>query len=266
VLPSTENIGTTPAIPLTEKELSDRLAPISGFLRDHEAYLLYRIARSLSASSSAAEIGSWMGRSSVAIALGLSAPGAILHTIDDHRGITGHEGEQPSEPILRQFLQNLKQAGVSERVQHHPVSSHDLAASWRVALDFLFIDGDHRYDAVKKDLLYASHLKPGAWIAFHDSGNPEVAQAIGEWWDGHRIAPVALARAGTILALRLPGPKLTSLPPAVLRQGRKGFYWAACEIPPKSKPVQKLVTKWRQSQARAFFREQAKCAFEGSSG
>lgn len=38
-------------------------------------------------------------------------------------------------------------------------------------LDFLFIDGDHRYDAVKKDFeAYAPLVKKGGIIAFHDVG------------------------------------------------------------------------------------------------
>lgn len=37
-------------------------------------------------------------------------------------------------------------------------------------VDLLFIDGDHEYDAVHKDLdLYHSLVKPGGVIAFHDS-------------------------------------------------------------------------------------------------
>jgi predicted O-methyltransferase YrrM len=36
-------------------------------------------------------------------------------------------------------------------------------------VDFLFIDGDHRYEAVKKDFDYYSPLvRPGGIIAFHD--------------------------------------------------------------------------------------------------
>ena len=36
-------------------------------------------------------------------------------------------------------------------------------------MDFLFIDGDHSYDGVKKDFeMYSPLLAPGGMIAFHD--------------------------------------------------------------------------------------------------
>ncbi|MCX9079834.1 MAG: class I SAM-dependent methyltransferase, partial [Candidatus Methanoperedens sp.] len=36
-------------------------------------------------------------------------------------------------------------------------------------IDFLFIDGDHRYNGVKKDYaLYSGLVRPGGLIAFHD--------------------------------------------------------------------------------------------------
>jgi hypothetical protein len=240
---------------LTEQELVTALAPIAGFLRNHEAYLLYRIARLLPANAVGAEIGSWMGRSSVAIALGLQ-PGALLHTIDDHRGITGHENEQPAEPILNTFLKNVREAGVSDRIQHHSASSDALADSWNLPLDFLFIDGDHRYASVVRDIRYIKHLKPGAWLAFHDSGGPEVARAIGEWWDQKNFAPARIGRAGTILAVQLPGPGSPSLPPEKNAKARHLFFWASCEIPPASQPLRKLTTKFRQGRARNFFREE----------
>jgi len=36
-------------------------------------------------------------------------------------------------------------------------------------IDFLLIDGDHRYDGVRADFLaWRDHVRPGGWIAFHD--------------------------------------------------------------------------------------------------
>ena len=37
-------------------------------------------------------------------------------------------------------------------------------------LDFLFIDGDHTYEGVKKDYEdYKKYVRPGGWIGFHDT-------------------------------------------------------------------------------------------------
>ncbi len=41
-------------------------------------------------------------------------------------------------------------------------------------VDFLFIDGDHRYEGVKLDyLMYSEFVKPGGWIGFHDIKDTE---------------------------------------------------------------------------------------------
>lgn len=41
-------------------------------------------------------------------------------------------------------------------------------------LDFLFIDGDHRYEAIKSDYeMYSSLIRPGGIIGFHDIGEKE---------------------------------------------------------------------------------------------
>ena len=41
------------------------------------------------------------------------------------------------------------------------------------AIDFLFIDGDHRYEAVRRDFqLYSPLLRPGGIVAFHDILQP----------------------------------------------------------------------------------------------
>jgi SAM-dependent methyltransferase len=53
------------------------------------------------------------------------------------------------------------------------------------SLDFIFIDGDHRYDAVVEDIeLWRPKLKPGGLFSGHDYGHPEetwgVTQAVDE--------------------------------------------------------------------------------------
>jgi predicted O-methyltransferase YrrM len=62
--------------------------------------------------------------------------------------------------------------------------------------DLVFIDGDHSYNGVKKDIAYASMVKNGGIIMFHDCFDwppaaprtvrppcPEVNQAVQEWYD-----------------------------------------------------------------------------------
>jgi predicted O-methyltransferase YrrM len=50
-------------------------------------------------------------------------------------------------------------------------------------LDFLFIDGDHRYEAVKQDfLLYSPFVKSGGIIVLHDIAENEEG-GVYKFWD-----------------------------------------------------------------------------------
>ena len=49
------------------------------------------------------------------------------------------------------------------------------------SLDFIFIDADHRYAAVKKDIIaWTPKLKPGGLLSGHDINLPGVFQAVEE--------------------------------------------------------------------------------------
>jgi len=46
-------------------------------------------------------------------------------------------------------------------------------------LDFIFIDGDHTYEGVKKDFeMYSTFLKDGGYIAFHDINDTELHRSL----------------------------------------------------------------------------------------
>jgi predicted O-methyltransferase YrrM len=54
------------------------------------------------------------------------------------------------------------------------------------SLDFLFIDGDHTYEGVRKDFeMYGKLVRRGGIIAFHDivSGRPEDVGGVPRFWN-----------------------------------------------------------------------------------
>jgi cephalosporin hydroxylase len=78
-------------------------------------------------------------------------------------------------------------------------------------LDFLFIDGDHTYEGVKKDyLVYRRCVRSGGWIGFHDINDTtlhrdhhclvaklwselegkKIAMTIGDEWGGIGVVQV----------------------------------------------------------------------------
>jgi predicted O-methyltransferase YrrM len=130
------------------------------------------------------EIGSWKGRSTIALASGAAARpgGGVVYAIDPHRGGVPHRitGEPDS---YEAFLANLERAGVRDAVE--PIRSTSREARPSVAddsVDVLFVDGSHRYEDVLDDLdTWRPALRVGAHVAMHDAVQyPGVAAALRE--------------------------------------------------------------------------------------
>lgn len=138
------------------------------------------------------EIGTWTGKSSIAMADLVSRSGGEVHCIDPWS-----DPSQERTPFVMQlctqmggddFLYDCFVANVGDRLGKTIIPHRDLseivAKSWDKQIDFLFIDGDHRYEEVKKDIqLWRPHMKPGGLIAGHDFAIPEfpgVSKAVQE--------------------------------------------------------------------------------------
>jgi hypothetical protein len=150
--------------------LSGKLASIDGMLFLGEAWKLYEYARLVPATGRApvvVEIGSFKGRSSAALALGLLDRGAgHLYAIDpDH---------QP------EFGPNLERSGVSDLVIGVKQGSHEARAEFADAsVDLIFIDGSHQYKDVVQDVDdWTGALSEGAIVAFNDPGWTGVNEAL----------------------------------------------------------------------------------------
>lgn len=148
---------------------------IPGWFGENEAALLQSLARDVRPNGTIVEIGSYRGRSTVALATATADNGAIVWSIDPHHV---HEagGYQfgPADHVA--LLQNVLAAGVAERVRFIELYSSEAINGWnrKRYIDLLFIDGAHEYDEAKydfdclqvfvyKDGLIALHDSTGAW-------------------------------------------------------------------------------------------------------
>jgi predicted O-methyltransferase YrrM len=132
------------------------------------------------------EIGTALGGTLFGFAQ-VAAPDALLITIDLPAGRFGG-GYYPARGYLYRSLG-------CDRQTIHPIlaDSHEpgtLASVQELlggrAVDFLFIDGDHEYEGVQRDLdLYAPLVRDGGLIAFHDivPGDPELVGGVPRFWD-----------------------------------------------------------------------------------
>jgi predicted O-methyltransferase YrrM len=157
------------------------LSGVKGWLAQDEAWSLHRAAATLPAHGPirVVEIGSWKGRSTIALALGVRTrpAGGVVHAIDPHRG-----GLMGVQDTFDDFVTNVSRSGLADVVD--PIRATSEVARARVpdrSVHLLFVDGSHEYSDVMRDVsLWRDSLAPGAKVAFHDCTAPGVAATLRE--------------------------------------------------------------------------------------
>ena len=101
----------------------------------------------------------------------VASPDALLLTVD-LRKMVGRLGPLSPFALVRTSFEREQQRialvdGVDSQREETLDRLRRLLAGRPV--DFLFLDGDHRYDSVRRDFeLYAPLVRPGGIVAFHD--------------------------------------------------------------------------------------------------
>jgi predicted O-methyltransferase YrrM len=149
-------------------EKLEEVYAVPGMLTHDEVDCLYRLGQMNHCGGVIVEIGSWQGKSTIALALGaVKAHREKIYAIDPH-------AVQPEEGYLEDtrsaFVANIKQASVDGQVIPMIMTSKEAARDWRQPIRLLWIDGDHRYESVQQDFqLWEPFLLDGGIIALHDT-------------------------------------------------------------------------------------------------
>jgi hypothetical protein len=157
--------------------LDDALAAIEGvegWLTPAQAARLFEAAAAVEPGGRIVEIGSFRGRSTIALALG-ARPGVELVAIDPHAGndrgpqeIRGFEQQASGDHDV--FLANLAAAGVADRVTVLRQFSGDALPEVDGLVDLLWVDGAHRVRPAFDDLRHwGDRVRPGGQMLVHDS-------------------------------------------------------------------------------------------------
>lgn len=154
---------------------------IKGFLDPEEGRGLYRLALEASRLAPCLEIGSYCGKSAVYLGTACRENGAVLFSIDHHRGSEEQQpGEEFFDPALFDFntfsvgslpllRQTLGLAGLEETVVPIVSRSDVVARCWATPLSLVFIDGGHAFETVRSDYdCWAGHIVPGGYLLMHD--------------------------------------------------------------------------------------------------
>jgi Methyltransferase domain len=168
---------------------------------DDRDFLLERLPK----GSVCAEIGVWKGDFSQKI-LETAQPSA-LHLIDPWVFVSSfpkrlYGGKSAKSQSDMDAIYQAVRAKFSEipQVHIHRQRSHDAVSSFADGFfDWVYIDGDHSYEAVRQDLnLWTPKVKRGGFVAgddygWHDEkGERSVQRAVDEFVAGRNLADVTI--------------------------------------------------------------------------
>jgi predicted O-methyltransferase YrrM len=90
-------------------------------------------------------------------------PDGTLHLIDTYPKVAG---VNLSSTIARRLVDSVPRG----EVDWMRARSDEVVRGWSLPIDFLFIDGDHSYEAVRADWDdWHGHVRPNGLVAFHDA-------------------------------------------------------------------------------------------------
>jgi predicted O-methyltransferase YrrM len=160
--------------PLLPGDLAAALDGVEGWFSPDQLARVAARAAAVPAAGRIVEIGSFRGRSTIAIARS-APPGAEIVAIDPHagndRGPQEIHGFVDAAAVDREvFLANLDRAGVRDRVFHVRKFSHEALADVNGPVDLLHIDGAHRFGPARDDIRrWGARVVPGGSMLIHDA-------------------------------------------------------------------------------------------------
>jgi MMP 1-O-methyltransferase len=175
---------------------------IKGWLSRDAAVLLYELAREVT-DGCIVEVGSYRGRSTVALARGAEAGNnPRVYAVEPHEPFVGALGGKFGPEDRAAFFRNMVRTGAYRQVRLLNVSSELVAPGWREPIALLWLDGDHSYEGVKRDFdAWEPHLLADCDVVLDDADDVTLGP--------HRLAEelrgagwAEAGRAGRVLHLR----------------------------------------------------------------
>lgn len=180
------------------------LAKVEGWLSREEARALQQLACNVPVNGSIVEIGTYRGRSAIAIAEAIDpSSGVRVFAIDPHDPFIGVNGGQYGPVDQQELYKAVADRQLGSIIAVICLSSEAVAIGWdRGSVDLLWLDGDHSYEGLRNDLAcWIPHLDSNGVVAFHDTNLPAVQTVIRELRESHNV--MDSGQSGTLQWLKL---------------------------------------------------------------
>jgi len=161
----------------TEEFFADRLESvhrIPGWLHPDQAAMLCHLAR-ICPDGPIVEIGSFKGKSTVFLAVAKKETNSLT-SIDPHiLTVSGDKRDREAECTSEKtswdaFNGTLNDWNIEDEVSVVRDFSYNVSGQWSDPIAFLWIDGDHRYEGVVRDIGdWVEKVQPGGFVGFHDT-------------------------------------------------------------------------------------------------
>lgn len=162
---------------MNHKRFYDPSAPVQPEQLDGEFRALLAIVNGL-APGAVVEIGSYKG-GSLYQWQEHTAPGSVIIAIDLPGGPWGSRDALPHVGQWREWGPEI----IPILADSHSADTVEAVRQEIDAIDFLFIDGDHRYEGAKSDFdLYWPMVRPGGIVALHDVLKTDEGCGVAQFW------------------------------------------------------------------------------------
>jgi len=151
------------------KHVEAKIASIEGLLVPGQEKWLFQTARTLKDQAIIVEIGGYKGRSTTCFAFGCLGTSKRIYTIDTFNGNEVDFDIVNRVGFFDDWQENLRKNELIDYVTPLVGFSSEVAATWSLPIDLLFIDGSHVYEDALADFdNFYPHVVPGGIVAMHD--------------------------------------------------------------------------------------------------
>lgn len=205
-----------------------KIDAIEGYLSCLEAFFLYQTAKSLKGEGrgvdqpkgrAVVEIGSFKGRSTAAIGLGLQ------HNPYQKFSLYCVDPFFENAALQNEFLTNMKKLGLDQSLTMISDYASTASKKWKLSegIFFLWIDGNHEFEHVQADFLsWSPFLVSQGMIAFHDWYLVGVQSALKQYVFTHDSYQDAIVVDHNLVAFK----KVDGSPSRQQKAQKKRTYWA----------------------------------------